>query len=84
MTEKIKKLKKTYTGIVVSATSDKTILVRVDTVKIHPVYKKQYVSSKKYMVHDEKNEAKNDNEVVFQDCRPLSKGKKWRLIEIKK
>lgn len=69
-------------GLVVSDKMKKTIVVEVVTMKMHPKYKKQYKVSKKYKVHDEKNEAKTGQEVIFQECRPLSRDKKWRLIKI--
>jgi len=69
-------------GLVVSDKMKKTIVVEVVTMKMHPKYKKQYKVSKKYKVHDEKNEAKVGQEVIFQECRPLSRDKKWRLIKI--
>jgi len=73
-------IKKKFNGIVVSAKMDKTIVVKVDSVKIHPKYKKRYTMSKKYKVHDEKNKFKVDDKVIFIECRPLSKDKKWRVI----
>jgi len=69
-------------GSVVSDKMKKTIVVEVVTMKMHPKYKKQYKISKKYKVHDEKNEAKTGQEVIFQECRPISRDKKWRLIKI--
>lgn len=75
-----KAVKRKFSGIVVSDKMDKTIVVRVDQVKIHPKYKKRYAVSKKYKVHDEKNRFKEDDKVEFAECRPLSKDKKWRVI----
>lgn len=73
-------IKKKFNGIVVSDKMDKTIVVRVDRVKVHPKYKKRYTVSKKYKVHDEKNKFKEDDKVTFIECRPLSKEKRWRAI----
>ncbi len=73
-------IKKKFHGIVVSDKMDKTVTVRIDSVKIHPKYKKRYTVSKKYKVHDEKNKFKKDDKVSFVECRPLSKDKKWRVI----
>ena len=67
-------------GKVVSDKMDKTIVVKVDSVKLHPKYHKRYITSKKYKVHDEKNYYKVDDKVVFVASRPLSKGKRWRVI----
>lgn len=75
-----KAVKRKFSGIVVSDKMDKTIVVRVDQVKIHPKYKKRYAVSKKYKVHDEKNQFKEDDKVEFTECRPLSKDKKWRVV----
>jgi len=61
---------------------EKTITVSVETVKQHPLYKKTIKTSKKYKVHDENNEAKTGDIVRIIETRPLSKDKRWRLIEI--
>jgi len=79
----VKKFRK-FKGIVVGDKMDKTIVVKVVRVKVHPKYKKQYQVSKKYKVHDEKNEAKLGNEILFKECRPISKDKKWCLLKIVK
>lgn len=76
--------KRRFKGVVVSDKMDKTIVVKINKIKVHPVYKKRYKVSKKYKVHDQKNEAKVGDQVVFEECRPLSRDKRWRLIEIKK
>ncbi|PIR13485.1 30S ribosomal protein S17 [Candidatus Falkowbacteria bacterium CG11_big_fil_rev_8_21_14_0_20_39_10] len=75
--------KRKLNGIVVSDKMDKTIVVRVDKVKQHPKYKKRYAASKKYKVHDEKNQFKEGDKVIFVECRPLSKDKKWRVLYAK-
>lgn len=74
---KSKSLKK---GIVVSDKMDKTIVVEVDILKQHPKYKKRYVSSGRYKVHDENNQFVNGDKVTFQPCRPISKDKKWTVV----
>lgn len=74
------KIKRTFTGVVVSDKMAKTIVVKVDTVKIHPRYLKRYKVSKKYKVHDEKNQYKVGDKVSFVECRPLSKDKRWRVV----
>lgn len=76
--------RKKFQGVVTSDKMDKTIVVKVNRIKVHPIYKKRYRVSKKYKVHDQKNEAKIGDQVIFEECRPLSKDKRWRLIEIKK
>ncbi|MFH0923534.1 MAG: 30S ribosomal protein S17 [Candidatus Falkowbacteria bacterium] len=73
-------INKKFQGIVVSDKMDKTIVVKVDNVKIHPKYKKRYTVSRKYKVHDEKNKFSVDEKVEFIECRPLSKDKRWRVV----
>jgi small subunit ribosomal protein S17 len=75
-----KAITRKFKGVVISDKMNKTIVVRVDQVKIHPKYKKRYAVSKKYKVHDEKNQFKEDDKVEFVECRPLSKDKKWRVV----
>ena len=69
-------------GKVVSDKRDKTITVLVETYKKDSLYKKRIKSSKKYSVHDEKNEAKVGDTVRIVETRPLSKTKKFKLVEI--
>ena len=69
-----------FRGTVVSAGMQKTIVVRVDSMKMHPKYKKQYRVSAKFKVHDEKGEYKVGDAVRFVETRPLSKDKRWRVI----
>ena len=80
MNKEAKKIIKKFKGTAVSDKNDKTIIVRVDTFKMHPTYKKRYKSSQRYKVHDEKNQFKTGETVEFVSCRPLSKDKKWRVI----
>lgn len=74
-------IRKKFSGLVVSDKSDKTIVVKVERVKINPKYKKRYTVSSRYKVHDEKNEFKVGDKVFFVECRPLSKDKRWRVIK---
>jgi small subunit ribosomal protein S17 len=69
-------------GTVVSAATDKTIVVRVDTVKMHPRYKKVIRRSTKLHAHDESNQAKLGDIVRIVETRPISKLKRWRLREV--
>jgi small subunit ribosomal protein S17 len=71
-----------FSGIVVNDKIDKTISVLVETVKVHPKYKKRYTVSRRYLVHDEKNQYKIGDKVIFIECRPLSKNKKWRVLKV--
>lgn len=76
-----KKNKRRFEGVVVSHRMEKTAVVRVLQIKVHPKYGKRYRMSERYKVHDEKNEYKIGDQVVFEECRPLSKEKRWRIIE---
>lgn len=78
---KAKKQRK-FRGVVTTDKMDKTIVVKIDNVAIHPKYQKRYIVSKKFKVHDAKNEAKIGQTVEFVECRPLSKEKRWRLVKI--
>ncbi len=75
--------KRKLKGEVVSDSMDKTIVVKVDRFKMHPRYQKRYLVSKKYKVHDEKNEHKVGEVIEFVECRPISKDKKWRVLNAK-
>ncbi len=77
-----KNVKKGLVGKVVSDKTDKTITVLVETYKKDPLYGKRVKSSKKYAVHDEKNEAKIGDTVRITETRPLSRTKHYRLVEI--
>jgi small subunit ribosomal protein S17 len=69
-------------GVVVSNAMEKTIVVKVDTIKIHPRYKKVIRRSQKFHAHDEQNEANVGDVVRIAETRPLSKTKNWRLVEV--
>ncbi|MDB5163435.1 MAG: rpsQ [Candidatus Saccharibacteria bacterium] len=73
---------RTITGIVSSNKTEKTIVVTVSSRKTHPLYKKQYSASKKFMAHDEKNEAQIGDKVVIVETRPLSARKRYALQNI--
>lgn len=74
--------RKTRQGVVVSDVRDKTITVRIDTARPHPIYRKTVRRSSKLHAHDERNEAHVGDTVRVQECRPLSSQKRWRLVEI--
>lgn len=80
-TEK-RNLRKKRTGVVTSDAMNKTVVVQADQRYVHPVYGKVLRHTKKYYAHDEKNEAKKGDRVVIAETRPLSKTKRWRLVEI--
>ncbi|MBU0726146.1 MAG: 30S ribosomal protein S17 [Alphaproteobacteria bacterium] len=67
-------------GTVVSDASEKTIVVQVDRRVMHPVYKKFITRSKKYHAHDEENRFKIGDLVKIEECRPISKQKRWRVV----
>lgn len=71
-----------FVGVVTSDKMAKTVTVLVSTKKLHPLYKKYVSRSKKYKAHDEKNDAHIGDTVRIQECRPVSKDKCWRLVEI--
>ena len=70
------------TGSVVSAKMDKTITVLVERQLQHPLYKKYIRRSTKMHAHDEENACKEGDKVVIEECRPISKSKSWRLVQI--
>jgi len=74
--------RRVLTGTVVSDSMEKTITVLVETYKEHRLYGKRAKYSKKYAVHDENNEAKVGDVVRIMETRPLSKNKRFRLVEI--
>ena len=76
------KKKREIIGIVVSDKADKTITVKVETYKMNPIYKKRVKYSKKYTAHDENNEAQVGDKVRLVMTRPLSKTKRYELVEI--
>ena len=73
---------KTIVGIVTSNKTDKTIVVTVQERKTHPLYRKQYTVTKKFMAHDEKNEAQPGDKVAIIETRPISKRKRFALNQI--
>ena len=74
--------RKTRIGIVSSDKMDKTVVVKVESRTRHPLYGKITTSSKKYKAHDEQNEAKIGDKVVITETRPMSREKRWRVVEV--
>ncbi|BAH05243.1 30S ribosomal protein S17 [Clostridium kluyveri] len=74
--------RKTRIGTVTSDKMDKTIVVAVENRVRHPLYGKIIKKTSKFKAHDENNEAKNNDKVLIMETRPLSKDKRWRLVEI--
>jgi small subunit ribosomal protein S17 len=75
-------LRREQIGRVVSDKMDKTIVVAVETYKKHPLYHKRIKYTKKYKAHDEQNQAKIGDVVRIMETRPLSREKRWRLVDI--
>jgi len=74
--------KKEFIGIVKSDKMEKTIVVSIETLTLHPLYKKYVKKLKKVKAHDEKNDAKIGDRVRVIECRPISREKCWKLVEI--
>ena len=74
--------RKVRVGVVVSDKMDKTVLVRIDRRVRHPLYKKTVARSNKLAAHDETNDAHVGDMVKVMETRPLSKSKRWRVVEI--
>ena len=78
----VKNAKRSFVGLVTSEKMDKTVVVEITTKKMDRLYKKYVTRTKKYMAHDENNDAHEGDTVRIVECRPLSKKKCWRLAEI--
>ena len=72
--------KKFLEGVVVSDKMDKTAVVAVNSFKAHPKYLKRYLSTKKYKAHDPENKCKVGDKVKMAETKPMSKGKKWKIV----
>jgi small subunit ribosomal protein S17 len=80
--EKVRNLRKERTGVVFSNKMDKTITVAVKWKEKHPIYGKFVNKTKKFHAHDEKNDCSIGDTVRIMETRPLSKTKRWRLVEV--
>lgn len=80
--EKVRKIRKTLQGVVVSDKMDKTCVVLVADRKTHPIYKKYITFNCKYKVHDEKNECKVGDTIEIVETKPISKDKYFKLLRI--
>jgi small subunit ribosomal protein S17 len=74
--------RKIYTGTVISNKMDKTVIVAVERLMMHPLYKKTVRRVKKFMAHDEENKCEIGDKVSIIESRPLSRHKRWRVLEI--
>ncbi len=79
--QKENKDKRIIEGIVVSDKMDKSVVVAVNIFKSHPKYLKKYQATKKYKAHDEKNNFKTGDKVKITETKPMSKGKKWKVVQ---
>ncbi|MCI6151607.1 MULTISPECIES: 30S ribosomal protein S17 [Fusobacterium] len=74
--------RKVREGVVVSDKMDKTIVVAIATMVLHPIYKKRVKKTTKFKAHDENNVAQVGDRVRIMETRPLSRDKRWRLVEV--
>jgi len=80
--QKDQKVQRSLQGSVLSAKADKSITVLIERQVKHPLYKKIIRRSTKLHAHDEQNECNEGDTVIIEECRPLSKTKSWRLVEV--
>jgi small subunit ribosomal protein S17 len=74
--------KTTKVGLVTSSAADKSVVVRVENLVMHPLYQKFVRTSSKFMAHDEENSCNEGDRVLIEECRPLSKRKRWRVRKV--
>ena len=80
--ELVKKTKKEFVGVVKSDKMEKTVVVAIGITALHPLYKKYVRRVKKVKAHNEGNDAKTGDRVRILECRPMSKEKHWKVVEI--
>jgi small subunit ribosomal protein S17 len=74
--------KTTKVGLVTSDSADKSVVVKVENLVMHPLYQKFVRSTSKFMAHDEENDCNEGDRVLIEECRPLSKRKRWRVLKV--
>jgi small subunit ribosomal protein S17 len=74
--------KTTKVGLVTSSAADKSVVVKVDNLVMHPLYSKFVRTSSKFMAHDEENTCNEGDRVLIEECRPLSKRKRWLVRKV--
>ena len=74
--------KTTKVGLVTSSSADKSVVVKVENLIMHPLYSKFVRTSSKFMAHDEENACNEGDRVLIEECRPLSKRKRWRVRKV--
>ncbi|MCU0304592.1 MAG: 30S ribosomal protein S17 [Thermoanaerobaculales bacterium] len=83
MTDTAKTARKTTkVGLVLSAAADKSVVVKVENFVMHPLYHRFVRSTSKFMAHDETNTCNKGDRVLIEECRPLSRRKKWRVRKV--
>lgn len=83
MTEVKKTVRKTTkVGVVLKNEADKSVVVKVESLVMHPLYRKFSRTSNKFMAHDEENTCNRGDRVLIEECRPLSKRKRWRVRRV--
>lgn len=81
-TEERRRRQTTKTGLVVSNKMDKTVVVAVENLVMHPIYHKYVKKTSKFLAHDESNQCQEGDRVVIEESRPLSKRKRWNVREV--
>ena len=74
--------KTTKVGVVLSSSADKSVVVKVENFVMHPLYHRFMRTSSKFMAHDEANTCNEGDRVLIEECRPLSRRKKWRVRKV--
>jgi len=74
--------KTTKVGLVTSNGADKSVVVKVENLVMHPLYQKFIRTTSKFMAHDEENTCNEGDRVLIEECRPLSKRKRWRVRKV--
>jgi small subunit ribosomal protein S17 len=83
MTEVKKTVRKTTkVGVVLSNAADKSVVVKVENFVMHPLYHRFIRTGSKFMAHDEENTCNREDRVLIEECRPLSKRKRWRVRRV--
>ncbi len=75
-------LKTTKVGIVVSSAADKSVVVKIENLVMHPLYQRFVRTSTKFMAHDEENSCNAGDRILIEECRPMSRRKRWRVRTI--
>jgi small subunit ribosomal protein S17 len=76
----MKNNKRILKGVVVSSKMDKTVVVLVERIKEHPKYRKRYKISKRYKAHDPENKYHEGDNIMIQECKPISRDKRWIVL----